>query len=77
MGYSKIVMAGSDQSQSKPAISGLPCMLVASYYLKEPPINNQIFTKEMIPLNLEQSRDFNDEISIPNFSISIFNKATV
>ena len=53
-------------------------MLVASYYLKEPPINNQIFTKEMMtPLNLEQSRDFNDKISIPNFSISIFNKATV
>ena len=25
LGYSKIVMAGSDQSKSKPAISGLPC----------------------------------------------------
>ena len=28
MGYSKIVMAGSDQSKSKPAISGLPCCLL-------------------------------------------------
>ena len=26
LGYSKIVMAGSDQSKSKPAISGLPCL---------------------------------------------------